>query len=69
MSLHDGMPGFFEMLVGVLAGRRVAASDVSADEAFSKLHPSFSSLKAFGTAIGRRFDFGIGLFDVFAGRH
>lgn len=69
MRLHDRVSGVFEVLVGVLSGGRIAATDVSADETFAQLYPALSGRKTFGTPVSRRFYVGICLFYVFAGRH
>jgi hypothetical protein len=63
------MSGLLEVLVGVLAWRRVATSDMTADETFPQLNPSLSGLKALHTAIAAGFHIGIGLLHVFARRH
>jgi hypothetical protein len=45
------MPGVLKMLVRVLAGGRVAAANVAADQAFAELHPSLTGLKALRTPL------------------
>jgi hypothetical protein len=45
------MPRLFEVLIGVLAGRGIAAADVSADQTLTQLHPSLADFEAFGTAV------------------
>jgi hypothetical protein len=45
-----------KMLRGVLVFGRVAAADVSADEAHAEMHPAVSGLEAFFAAAGMRVD-------------
>jgi hypothetical protein len=45
------MSGLAEVLVGVLAGRRIAAANVPADQTFTKLHPELPSLETFCTTV------------------
>src|ERR1035438_1929127 len=53
-----------EVLVGVLTGRRIAAADVSAAQAFAQLHPTLTSLETFFAALAAGRDIGIGLLYV-----
>jgi hypothetical protein len=53
------MSGFAEMLRGMLAGRRIAAADVAADQTFAQLHPALAGFKAFGATVVARLNLGI----------
>src|ERR1022692_75858 len=62
--LHHRMCRLLEVLVGVLTGRRIAAADVSAAQAFAQLHPTLTRLETFFTALAAGRDIGIGLLYV-----
>jgi hypothetical protein len=63
------MSGFFEVLGGMTAGRRVAAADMSADEALTQFHPPLSGFNTFLTNVAAGLHFAIRLFQMFALRH
>jgi hypothetical protein len=63
------MTAVLEMLIGVLAGRRIAASDVAADQAFAQLHPALTRLKTFRAALVAGRYIVVRLLKVFAARH
>src|SRR5882724_9238403 len=46
---HDGVPGLVKMFGCVLVGRRIAAPDVPAFQAQSKMYPPVPRLEAFLT--------------------
>ena len=45
------MSGLFEVLVGVLTGRGIAAADVAAAQTFAQLHPTLTRLETFLAAL------------------
>jgi hypothetical protein len=63
------MTGLLEVLVRVLSGRRIATSNVTADEAFAQLHPSLAGFQALRTSIIAGLDIRIRQFHVLATRH
>jgi hypothetical protein len=67
--LHHWMAGLLEVLSRVLAGRRIAAANMSADETFAQLHPALTGFATFGTAIVQGCHIRIRLVHVFTARH
>jgi len=63
------MPGFLEVLRGVLAGRRVAAADMSADETLAQFHPALTGFNTSLANVAAGLHFAIRLFQMFALRH
>jgi len=49
-----------EVLVGVLAGRGIAAANVSADQTLAQLHPTLAGLETFLTTVMTGLYVGIG---------
>jgi hypothetical protein len=58
-----------KVLVGVLTGRRIAAADVSAAQAFAQLHPTLTSFETFLATLAAGRDICIGLLYVLTLRH
>ncbi len=58
-----------EVLIGMLARRGIATTDVAADQAFAELYPSLTRLNAFRAALvaGRYIE--VRLLNMFAARH
>ena len=66
---HDRVPSFFEVLRGMLAGRRVAAADMSAHKTLAQFHPALPGFNASLANITAGLHFAIRLFQMFALRH
>jgi hypothetical protein len=58
--LHHWMSSLAEVLIGVLTGRGIAATNVPAHKTFAQLHPTLAGLETFLTALMTGLDISIG---------